>query len=163
MRRGRGSGARRRSSQAAASPKTGPTPFGRSGGSYSARGARMSRRADHAPRSGCPIATTLDLVGDRWTLVIVRDMVNGKKRFAEFLDSPERISTNVLADRLERMEAAGLVRRTAYQERPKRFEYELTKKGRGLLPALQEICRWANRHMPETWSPPDRFMKRPAG
>ncbi len=52
------------------------------------------------PRSGCPIATTLDMIGDRWTLVILRDMINGKSRFSEFLDSPERITTSVLAARL---------------------------------------------------------------
>lgn len=110
-------------------------------------------------RSGCPIATTLDLVGDRWTLVILRDMVNGKKRYSEFLDSPEHITTNVLADRLALMEAAGLAKRRPYQERPKRFEYELTQKGRDLLPVLQAICRWANKHCPGTWTPPESFMK----
>lgn len=109
-------------------------------------------------RSGCPIATTLDIVGDRWTLLILRDMVNGKKRFSEFLDSPERITTNVLADRLLLMEAAGLVERTPYQLRPKRFDYVLTNKGAGLLPVLQSICRWANAFMPETWTPPTHFM-----
>ncbi len=112
------------------------------------------------PRSGCPIAGTLDIVGDRWTLVILRDMVNGKKRFSEFLDSPERITTNVLTDRLVLMAGAGLVKRTPYHLRPKRFEYVLTKKGLALLPVLQEICRWANRFMPETWTAPPSFMSR---
>jgi len=115
-----------------------------------------SKRRD--PRSGCPIATTLDLVGDRWTLVIIRDLVLGKARFGDLLDSPERITSSVLTDRLARMEAAGLVERIAYEQRPPRYEYRLTAKGRGLLPALQEICRWANRHMPETWTAPARFM-----
>ena len=115
------------------------------------------------PRSGCPIATTLDLVGDRWSLVILRDMINGRKRFSEFLQAPERITTSVLTDRLEQMEAAGLVARTAYQQPPPRFEYVLTPKGEGLLPVLQEICRWANRFMPETWVPPESFMARKPG
>ncbi|MEO1400120.1 MAG: helix-turn-helix domain-containing protein [Cyanobacteria bacterium J06635_1] len=84
-------------------------------------------------------------MGDRWTLIILRDILNGKKRFSEFLDSPEQIMTNVLMDRLGLMEAAGLVSKTPYQLRPKRFEYVLTEKGLGLLPVLQEICRWANR------------------
>lgn len=109
-------------------------------------------------RSDCPIATTLDLVGDRWTLVILRDMLTGKKRFSEFLESPERITTNVLTDRLSQMEVAGLVEKTAYQQRPVRFQYELTSKGRGLLPVLQEMCRWGNRYMPGTWTPPASFM-----
>ena len=68
------------------------------------------------PDRDCPIATTLDIIGDRWTLVILRDLVNGKKRFSEFLDSPERITTNVLTDRLAMMTANGLVRRKLYHK-----------------------------------------------
>ncbi len=112
-------------------------------------------------RSACPIATTLDMVGDRWSLVILRDMFTGKTRFSDFLDSPERITTNVLTDRLVQLEAAGLIERTAYQQRPARYEYRLTGMGRGLLPVLQEICRWANRHVPGTWTPPASFMEPP--
>lgn len=114
-------------------------------------------------RSGCPIATTLDLIGDRWTLVILRDLFGGKKRFSEFLTSPENIATNVLTNRLALMEEAGLVTKRAYQQRPRRFEYTLTPMGEGLLPVLQEMCRWANRHLPETWKPPDSFMRRKPG
>lgn len=120
----------------------------------------MPKSNQRESRSGCPIATTLDIVGDRWTLIILRDMLNGKKRFSEFLDSPEQITTNVLTDRLVLMEAAGLVEKNPYQLRPKRFEYLLTEKGHGLLPVLQEMCRWANRFMPETWTPPSSFMNR---
>lgn len=121
----------------------------------------MTKAQPKDPRSGCPIATTLDIVGDRWTLVILRDMINGKKRFSEFLNGPERIATNVLADRLTLIEAAGLAKRRAYQQRPKRFEYVLTRKGRDFLPVLQEICLWANRHYPKTWTPPPDFMAKP--
>ena len=110
-------------------------------------------------RSGCPIASTLDLVGDRWTLVILRDLINGKKRYSEFLESPERITTNVLAVRLTQMEEGGLVTKSLYQTRPKRNEYELTPKGRALQPLLQAMCRWANEFMPDTWVPPAEFMK----
>ena len=113
-----------------------------------------------APRSHCPIATTLDIVGDRWMLILLRDMVNGKKRFSEFLGSPEQITTNALTDRLMQMEGAGLVKRTPYCLRPKRFEYVLTRKGLGLVPVLQEICRWANHFMPDTWTAPADFMAR---
>ncbi len=109
-------------------------------------------------RSGCPIAATLDLVGDRWTLVILRDMLNGKSRYSHFLDSPERITTNVLADRLAKMEAAGLVTATLYSKRPPRREYRLTAKGRDLRPTVQAMCRWANTHIPGTWTPPADFM-----
>ena len=114
----------------------------------------------NSPRSGCPIATTLDIVGDRWTLVILRDLINGKKRFSEFLESPEQISTNVLTDRLALIEAAGIAKKKLYQARPKRFEYHLTRKGKDLHPLLQEICRWANKHYTDTWKPPASFMKR---
>lgn len=118
----------------------------------------MPRSRHEDSRSPCPIATTLDIIGDRWTLVILRDMINGKKRFSEFLDSPEQIATNVLTDRLALIENAGLATRTAYQARPKRFEYELTEKGRDLLPVMQDICRWANKYFPDTWTAPEHFM-----
>lgn len=112
------------------------------------------------PRSGCPIATVLDIVGDRWTLVVLRDLFTGKKRFSEFLSSPEEIATNVLSDRLASMEQAELVTKTPYQLRPKRFEYALTKKGEAFLPVLQAMCRWGNRFVPGTWTPPASFMRR---
>ncbi len=92
--------------------------------------------------------------------MIVRDMLNGKSRFAQFLDSPERITTNVLTDRLNRMEQDGLVKKAAYQTNPVRFEYALTKKGTALHPMLQDMCRWANEYEPQTWTPPKRFMRR---
>jgi DNA-binding HxlR family transcriptional regulator len=120
----------------------------------------METRNLRPARSGCPIATTLDLVGDRWSFVIVRDMLNGKRRFAEFLDSLEKITTSVLADRLARLESAGLVEKQAYQVSPVRHEYRLTEKGAALRPVLQEICRWANRFLPGTWIPPEAFMAR---
>jgi len=111
------------------------------------------------PRSGCPIAATLDIVGDRWTLVILRDLFIGKKRYSDFLASPERITTNILASRLDRIARAGLASRKAYQTRPRRYEYELTDKGRDLLPILQAMSRWGNKHYPETFTPPASFMK----
>jgi DNA-binding HxlR family transcriptional regulator len=118
----------------------------------------METRNIRPNRSGCPIATTLDMVGDRWSLVIVRDMLNGKRRFAQFLDSPEKITTSVLADRLARLESAGLVEKQAYQASPVRHEYRLTEMGAALRPVLQETCRWANRYLPGTWIPPEVFM-----
>lgn len=120
----------------------------------------MTKDEPRQARSGCPIASTLDLVGDRWSLVIVRDMLTGKRRFAEFLASPERITTNILADRLAMLETAGLVAKMPYQMRPTRYDYALTEAGTGLLPVLQQICRWANRHIPGTWTPPAGFMER---
>lgn len=109
-------------------------------------------------RSGCPIATTMDILGDKWTLVLIRDMINGKSRYSEFLDSPERITTNILASRLDAMRAAGLIEREPYQQRPVRYAYTLTAKGRALHPLLTAICEWAGHYYPDCWTPPERFM-----
>jgi DNA-binding HxlR family transcriptional regulator len=122
----------------------------------------MQATKPRAPRSGCPIASSLDQIGDRWSLVIVRDLLTGKKRFGEFVDSPERIATNILTERLGALERQGFVKKRRYEKRPERFEYVLTPKGIGLLPVLQELCRWANRYMPGTWRPPESFMDRRA-
>jgi len=113
--------------------------------------------ADFA-RSPCPIACSLDLIGDKWTMVILRDLLTGKSRYSQFLASPERITTNILAQRLERMEAEGLVTREPYQQRPLRHAYAVTEKGRALHPVLRELCRWGNAYIPGSWTPPDSFM-----
>lgn len=116
--------------------------------------------ASQIPRSGCPIASSLDIIGDRWTLVVLRDLLNGKSRFGEFLASPEGIATNVLTDRLTVMEANGLVEKQLYQQRPRRYAYSLTPKGEALLPVLQQLCLWGNAQLPGTWIPPESFMQR---
>jgi DNA-binding HxlR family transcriptional regulator len=116
-------------------------------------------RMKNKMRAGCPIAASLDVLGDRWSLVLVRDMLVGKKRFSEFVASSEKITTSVLADRLAQLEEAGLVTRCAYQTKPERFEYKLTEQGKGLLPVLQEFCRWGNRNFPKTIEPPCGFMQ----
>jgi DNA-binding HxlR family transcriptional regulator len=119
-------------------------------------------RAPGAPaplRSPCPIAGALDLVGDRWTLLVIRDLLfYDKHRFADFLASPERISTNILAERLERLERCGLVERRRYRQRPPRDEYRLTGRGRGLRPVLRELIQWGKRHVPgAAQRPPAHF------
>jgi DNA-binding HxlR family transcriptional regulator len=119
----------------------------------------MVKRNKQESRSGCPITSALELIGDRWTMVVLRDMFNGKKRYSEFLASPEAISTNVLADRLSMMEHGGLITAKPYQKKPMRLEYKLSEKGTGLLPVLQELCRWGNKHLPDTWVPPASFME----
>ena len=123
----------------------------------------MVKKHRREPRSQCPIASALELIGDRWTMLILRDLFVGKKRYSEFRASPEEISTNILADRLSMMEESGLVVAKPYQNRPLRFEYELTDKGLGLLPALQELCRWGNKHIPDTCVPPASFMEQKVG
>lgn len=151
-----------------AAARGGEGPAGLGGAGKAVRRARKSPAAGAAAppvvfRSGCPIASTLDLAGDRWTLVILRDLANGKARFQEFLDSPERIASNILAARLRDMEANGLVVGERYQEKPPRYAYRLTPRGAGLMPVLQAICRWAGDFLPERWTPPARFMRmRPA-
>jgi DNA-binding HxlR family transcriptional regulator len=92
-------------------------------------------------RSVCPVACALDLIGDRWTLLVVRDLVCGKAHFKEFLDSPEGIATNILADRLAKLHDAGLVERVPAAA-VGRDVYRLTKKGETLQPLLQQITDW---------------------
>jgi DNA-binding HxlR family transcriptional regulator len=118
------------------------------------------RKAPSFARSPCPIAVTLDLIGDKWSLVIVRDVVAGKRRFLEFLSSPEGIKRNILADRLKRLEAAGVIEKLQYEKHPPRFEYLLTDKGCDLLPVLQELARWATKHAPGVWRPSLDFYAR---
>ncbi|MEZ5317418.1 MAG: helix-turn-helix domain-containing protein, partial [Vicinamibacterales bacterium] len=105
-------------------------------------------------RSPCPITSALDLLGDKWTLVVIRDLLFlEKRRFADLLSSPEGISTNILAERLDRLEAGGIVERRQYQDHPPRDEYLLTEKGRELRPVLAELVRWGLRHIRGTALP----------
>lgn len=101
-------------------------------------------------RSTCAIANTLDLVGDKWSLLVVRDLLHGKHTYGELADSPEGIPTNILADRLKRLESAGIIARSAYQERPARYAYTLTKKGKALGEVLLALVRWGKEHIPGT-------------
>jgi DNA-binding HxlR family transcriptional regulator len=108
------------------------------------------QRAPGFARSPCPIASALDVVGDKWSLLVVRDMLRGKQTFSELLGSPERIPTNLLAERLERLERAGLISRSAYQERPVRYAYVLTEKGKALGEVLKAYVQWGKRYIPGT-------------
>lgn len=108
-------------------------------------------------RSQCPVASALDVLGDKWTLVVLRTIFAGRHRFGELARMPEAIATNILTDRLERLEHYGLITRSAYQENPTRYQYELTRRGADLLPVLQHLALWAGRHIPDRWSLPDWF------
>jgi DNA-binding HxlR family transcriptional regulator len=99
-------------------------------------------------RSPCPVANALDLFGDKWSLLIVRDLVLGKIRYGEFAQSAEGIPSNILANRLKRLEAAGVVARKAYSAKPPRYQYELTEKGGDLAPVLEAMVGWALKHVP---------------
>ena len=94
-------------------------------------------------RSGCPISSSLDLLGDKWSLLIVRDMVFVRKRyFKEFLSSDEGIATNILADRLNRLEAIGIISKEPDPESGRQKLYSLTEKGVALIPVLVELVCW---------------------
>lgn len=102
------------------------------------------------PRSPCAVANSLDIVGDKWSLLVVRDLLHGKRTYKELADSPEGIPTNILADRLRRLEDAGIVSSTPYQDRPVRYAYSLTAKGKDMGDVLRAFVRWGKRHIPGT-------------
>ena len=101
-------------------------------------------------RSLCAIANSLDILGDKWSLLVVRDLLHGKRTYGELADSPGGIPTNILADRLKRLESAGIVTSTPYQERPVRYAYTLTPKGSALGEVLLAFVRWGKQHIPGT-------------
>jgi DNA-binding HxlR family transcriptional regulator len=110
--------------------------------------AKISRTP--ARRSSCPIACSLDILGDRWTLVIIRDLFRGLTRYGEFVNAREGIPTNILADRLQRLESAGVIRSEPYQSNPPRYAYTLTPKGADLKSVLGALATWGMRHLPRT-------------
>ena len=95
----------------------------------------------------CPIAQTLDLLGDRWTLLLVRDLLKGKTKFKDFAESLEGIPLNLLAERLKLLEASDVVVRTFYCEHPPRAEYNLTEKGKALAPVIRSISVWGRKYV----------------
>jgi len=98
-------------------------------------------------RSGCPVSVCLEVFGDSWSLLIVRDlMVRGYRTFKEFHQAGEGIATNVLADRLQKLEGAGIIVSEPVQSDRRRVNYRLTEKGIDLAPALLELLLWGSRH-----------------
>ena len=105
-------------------------------------------------RSDCPISSALDLLGDKWSLLVMRDvLLRGKSHYREFLASEEGIATNILADRLSRLEAAGLLERTGEDPRSGKQSYHATAKGKDLIPLLLEMMVWSAAHDPQTTVP----------
>lgn len=101
--------------------------------------------------TGCPFAFALDTFGDRWSLIIIRDMLmKGHRTYGEFLESDERIATNVLADKLQELELAGIVSKSRDPENGRRILYSLTEKGADLAPVMLEIARWSAKYDPNT-------------
>ncbi|MBX3389324.1 MAG: helix-turn-helix transcriptional regulator [Phycisphaeraceae bacterium] len=99
-------------------------------------------RSKKSRRSVCPVACALDLIGDRWTLIVLRDLFVGKAHFREFLESPEGIATNILTSRLHDLCESGLVVARDSTERAGSSAYALTKKGRSLLPVMLAVRDW---------------------
>jgi DNA-binding HxlR family transcriptional regulator len=97
-------------------------------------------------RSHCPVARALDIIGDKWSLLVVRDLMRGKKRYGEFADSPEGIPTNILAERLKRLQHVGVIEARRYSQHPPRDEYVLTPKGEDLRPILRAMVEWGVKH-----------------
>jgi len=100
------------------------------------------RAAPAQRRSPCPVACSLDIFGDRWTLLIVRDLFLGRTRFKDFTASPEGIPTNILADRLERLLETGVVEQIPAEDGTKRLAYRLTEKGKALRTVLEAMRDW---------------------
>lgn len=121
----------------------------------------QKKNAQEGYRSSCPIASALDIMGDKWTLVVIRDLFLGKHRYSEFQASPEAIPTNILAERLKRLEAAGLVVKEYYQDNPPRAEYYLTRRGADLGPVLRTLREWGEKHIDGAFIP-EKFKELPA-
>lgn len=108
-------------------------------------------------RSGCPVSVSLEILGDRWSLLIIRDMmVRAYRTFKQFHESGEGIATNVLADRLRRLQKAGIIVAEAEESDGRRLNYWLTEKGIDLAPVLLDMLLWAARH--EKTGAPDEVM-----
>ncbi|HEY5199153.1 MAG TPA: helix-turn-helix domain-containing protein [Solirubrobacteraceae bacterium] len=110
----------------------------------------------------CSIARTLEVIGERWTMLIVRDVFVGLRRFDD-IQADLGVARNVLASRLGRLVESGVLEKVPYQERPTRHEYRLTDKGRDLWPVMVELVQWGDRHAPAPAGPPAVYRHRGCG
>ncbi len=115
----------------------------------------LKNKAGDFLRSPCPVACVLDIVGDRWTLLVIRDLMFGRSRFKDFSASPEGIPTNILADRLQRLLRHGLAEQVPAEDGSMRLGYQLTEKGRSLGPVLEAMRDWGLK-----WEPSTKAMMR---
>ena len=107
-------------------------------------------------RSTCPVTFALDLIGDKWSLLILRDIIlQGKQFYHEFTESDEGISTNILASRLSMLEASGILSKKRDAHDRKRFIYSPTEKGLDLLPVIIAMVQWSAKYDADTGAPPD--------
>jgi DNA-binding HxlR family transcriptional regulator len=109
---------------------------------------QVTMQRKYASQETCPIARTLDIVGDRWTLLVLRDLSRGYTRYNELLETCTGISTNLLSSRLKKLEDRGFVERTLYSDHPPRAEYRLTEKGLDFGHVLRALYRWGTTHEP---------------
>jgi len=119
----------------------------------------MGKAKSDRRQSGCPVAFTLDTFGDKWSILVVRDMMlNAKKYYGELLECPEHIASNILADRLKRLEEARVITKNPDPEDQKRYVYELTQKGVDLLPLVLEAVMWGSKYASKN-STPKEFLR----
>lgn len=111
---------------------------------------KLKNKAGDPLRSPCPVACALDICGDRWTLLVIRDLMFGRSRFKDFSASPERIPTNILAERLQRLIRHGLAEKVPAEDGSMRFGYRLTEKGFSLGPVLEAMRDWGLKWEPST-------------
>jgi DNA-binding HxlR family transcriptional regulator len=108
----------------------------------------LAEQRTYDTQTHCPVARTLDVVGDRWTILVLRDLSWGRRKFSALLTSLSGISTNLLSDRLKRLEEHGMIERVFYSDHPPRAEYRLTAKGRAFVPVLVAMKAYG-----EEWEP----------
>jgi DNA-binding HxlR family transcriptional regulator len=114
------------------------------------------------PDQVCSIARGLEVVGERWTLLIVRDVLLGSRRFEEFIENLG-VTRTVLSDRLSKLVEHGVLERHRYQQRPERYEYLPTAKAYGLYPVIATLMRWGDEHYPHPAGPPRRMLHHDCG
>jgi len=134
---------------ALAPAKNSPKPFGRkTAAAAPAKSGKTARPAAiKGPRSKCPINLLLEAVGDSWSLLIIRDlMFKGRSTYKAFLNAEEKIATNILADRLSKLESAGLISKATDPDDARKYIYRLTEKGADLAPVLVEMMLWSNKY-----------------
>lgn len=106
----------------------------------------MAKQHPEEWRSPCPVSRLLEIVGDKWSLLVVRDLLLGKSRFKDFITSPEGIPTNILTQRLQKLAEHGIIEKKPVAEGARRCLYVLTPKGEDLRPVLRTMVDWSLRH-----------------
>ena len=97
-------------------------------------------------RSDCPVSYALDFIGDKWTLLIIRDMMEGKSFYKDFLNAKEGIATNILSDRLKKLESHEIIQSQVFEQRKTMKQYTLTRKGKDLIPVVVEMMIWSDKY-----------------